>query len=175
MDNFILLLVAFSIMFLNSTFDWADGSLARATGQQSVFGEKLDCICGAIKQAGFIGMIAAVAFQRTDQFGFLYIGILSLFCLLVINVLPLIKSEVNIKSQSHEEVDMPCRRSRSARLLSEAKAISIYDGRSRYTDVVIALALLAPLVNFDLFLLFPLLWAIGLSLAAVKGLLSLPK
>jgi hypothetical protein len=57
--NLIALLAALLIFLINGSLNWADGALARSTGQASEISARFDPMAGRVKQVAFVSAVRA--------------------------------------------------------------------------------------------------------------------
>jgi phosphatidylglycerophosphate synthase len=165
-NNPIALSIGLVIMFFNGTLDWADGALARWTGQETEIGAWFDPMAGRVKQVAFICIVAVFSYHATANVLFLYIGILNALLMVILSTIPQLgeSRDRNPNSSSLSNARKKIYRNRPATKFFIA--LAYYDGRARYTDILILLMVLNLLYGIKFILIFPFLWIFVLSIAS---------
>lgn len=159
----IALLAALLIFLTNGSLDWADGALARSTGQESEIGARFDPMAGRVKQVAFVSAVSVICFQDTGHSLYLTLGIMSSFLLLILATIPLAsETDQNASGLSSQRVTLYRRFPLSKFII----AFLFYDGRARYTDIVIVLILLLIYVNVQFLLIISVVWSLSFFAAA---------
>ncbi len=172
-NNSIAMIISLSIMLLNGTLDWADGALARWTGQETEIGAWFDPMAGRVKQVAFICIVSVFSYHATANALFLYIGIFNALLMVILSTIPQVGESRN---QSPHSSSLSNARSNIYRNWPLAKfiiALAYYDGRARYTDALILLMVLNLLYGIKVIVIFPFLWIFVLSIASFYLLVQL--
>ncbi len=164
LGNPMSILMGFLIMFVNGALDWVDGFVARTAGRTSALGAQLDEKAGRIKICSFmliIGIVAAIegggiaVLTITVVTAGLYVGFITLGDLFATQL---------ERQRPHSPTPniVPERRQNGALVmgaLRKALLVTLYDGRARYTDALIALALTSMvLTDRPVLSIFPIVW-----------------
>jgi len=167
LNNTIASILALAIMFLNGTLDWADGALARSTSQETEMGAWFDPMAGRVKQVAFMSIVAVFSYHATANIILLYVAIFNLFLMIILSTIPQLGKSQNSSPHSSSLSDARTSIYRSRPSTKFLIAFAYYDGRARYTDLLILLMVLNLFYDLKLIVLFPFLWIFVLSAASI--------
>ena len=146
--NDVLIIFGLIIFFLKNTLDLIDGYVARSTNQTSNLGHILDVWAGVISHMLFQIATCLYVYSKTLNSFFLYVSLI----IAVLSFLDFKKHYLSLsKKESEEKIasDWKLKKQNIAEKFSGAikylvKLLLIldYDGRSRYTDLVILIVLI---------------------------------
>lgn len=166
LNNETATIISLIIMFLNGSLDWADGALARSTGQETQIGAWFDPMAGRIKQVAFMSLVSVFSYQVTTNIWFLYAGIFNSLLMLVLSIVPQMGESGKSQPQTSSLSDARKRIYRDHPATKFLIAFIYFDGRARYTDTLIFLILLDLAFGIQLIVIFPFIWLLVLSSAS---------
>lgn len=153
---------ALFFFFFNAILDWVDGFIARYTKSTSLYGANLDSKAGTLNITFFMLTLTLWIENQVNSniFYYLAITIISLQYMLYL-----------LNQDEHNPLRTNKKSSKSINQWTESKIykILIYDGRSRYTDLLLFLCviyLIYPQLQF--ILVFPFYWSLILLSIFVK-------
>lgn len=157
------------LFFLSSTLDWVDGFLARHHGTASDYGAKLDESAGEIHIYAFMTTLTLWVGNITENPIYPQISAILVFLFLTLKILNTISTQQPYSLTSNREKYKNKHTFLSKEFIYK---IIIYDGRSRYTDLLILLCIiyyLYPQIFFSIYI--PFYWAFLYSFILMKKLL----
>lgn len=124
------------IFFLKTSLDWADGFLARKLGCTSKGGQTLDVWGGSTNRISLLLFVGYAMFLQTGFSYFLFITI----AILLLSFMASKLSEISLGYLGKRRARAQRKPYKETLLYQIARSI-YFDGRSRYTDFLIALTL----------------------------------
>mgnify|MGYP001218353309 CR=1 FL=1 len=165
--NDFFIFIGLLIIFLNNSFDFADGHLSRLTGSSSTKGHLLDLWGGFLKVIIFQLTLYIFLFNQTSNIYFLYAAIF--FLLLKSTDFKLfIKANYieNYKKNNNKKIDKVStisliKKSFLLKIIFNLFGFLYYDGRSKYTDFILFIYVVSIIQdNFILLIFISILWLI---------------